>query len=102
MPAIGPYALQAAISAVHAEAQQASQTDWAQIVGLYDELVRVQPLPCKTDVRVGSRWWTICCSSRQCRNTISHTLRERTCAVGYTDSMRHACPTKRRLSELEA
>lgn len=44
-PAIGPYALQAAISAVHAEAKQAYQTDWAQIVGLYDELVRVQPSP---------------------------------------------------------
>jgi RNA polymerase sigma-70 factor, ECF subfamily len=41
----GPYALQAAISAVHAEAPTAAATDWAQIVGLYDVLVRVEPSP---------------------------------------------------------
>jgi RNA polymerase sigma-70 factor, ECF subfamily len=45
MPGIGPYALQAAISAVHAEAHHADQTDWGQIVGLYDELLRLQPTP---------------------------------------------------------
>jgi RNA polymerase sigma-70 factor (ECF subfamily) len=45
MPGIGPYALQAAISAVHAEAPHADQNDWAQIVGLYDELLRMQPTP---------------------------------------------------------
>lgn len=45
MSAIGPYVLQAAISAVHAEAKQANQTDWAQIVGLYDALLQVQPSP---------------------------------------------------------
>lgn len=45
MPGIGPYALQAAISAVHAEAPSADQTDWGQIVGLYDELLRMQPTP---------------------------------------------------------
>ena len=39
----GPYALQAAIGAVHAEATNASETDWRQIVGLYDVLLRVQP-----------------------------------------------------------
>ena len=39
----GPYALQAAIAAVHAEAQDAAKTDWAQIVGLYDVLLRVEP-----------------------------------------------------------
>ncbi|MCU1748342.1 RNA polymerase sigma factor [Pseudomonas sp. 6D_7.1_Bac1] len=41
----GPYCLQAAISAVHAEATTAEQTDWPQIVGLYDVLLRVQPSP---------------------------------------------------------
>jgi RNA polymerase sigma-70 factor, ECF subfamily len=41
----GPYILQAAIAAVHAEAPSASATDWAQIVGLYDVLVRVEPSP---------------------------------------------------------
>jgi RNA polymerase sigma-70 factor, ECF subfamily len=39
----GPYTLQAAIAAVHAEAPSAERTDWAQIVGLYDVLLRVEP-----------------------------------------------------------
>jgi RNA polymerase sigma-70 factor (ECF subfamily) len=42
---IGPYTLQAAISAVHAEAPDAAATDWNQIVGLYDVLARVEPSP---------------------------------------------------------
>ncbi|MFI5374206.1 MAG: RNA polymerase sigma factor [Candidatus Rokuibacteriota bacterium] len=42
---IGPYTLQAAISAVHAEAPTAAATDWGQIVGLYDVLVRADPSP---------------------------------------------------------
>jgi RNA polymerase sigma-70 factor (ECF subfamily) len=42
---IGPYTLQAAISAVHAETPTAAATDWAQIVGLYDVLVRADPSP---------------------------------------------------------
>jgi RNA polymerase sigma-70 factor (ECF subfamily) len=42
---IGPYTLQAAIAAVHAEAPIAAATDWSQIVGLYDVLVRAQPSP---------------------------------------------------------
>jgi RNA polymerase sigma-70 factor (ECF subfamily) len=37
--------LQAAIAAVHAEARTAGDTDWAQIVGLYDVLVRADPSP---------------------------------------------------------
>jgi RNA polymerase sigma-70 factor (ECF subfamily) len=41
----GPYTLQAAIAAVHAEASSASVTDWPQIVGLYDVLVRADPSP---------------------------------------------------------
>jgi RNA polymerase sigma-70 factor, ECF subfamily len=41
----GPYTLQAAIAAVHAEARDAGSTDWAQIVGLYDVLVRADPSP---------------------------------------------------------
>ncbi len=39
----GPYTLQAAIAAVHAEAPTPDATDWAQIVGLYDLLARVEP-----------------------------------------------------------
>ena len=42
---IGPYTLQAAIAAVHAEAASAEATDWVQIVGLYDVLERVDPTP---------------------------------------------------------
>ncbi len=41
----GPYTLQAAIAAVHAEAPDAAATDWAQIVGLYDVLLRVEGSP---------------------------------------------------------
>jgi RNA polymerase sigma-70 factor (ECF subfamily) len=41
----GPYTLQAAISAVHAEAPAADATDWPQIVGLYDVLMRADPSP---------------------------------------------------------
>jgi RNA polymerase sigma-70 factor (ECF subfamily) len=41
----GPYTLQASIAAVHAEAPSAAATDWAQIVGLYDVLVRAEPSP---------------------------------------------------------
>jgi RNA polymerase sigma-70 factor (ECF subfamily) len=41
----GPYCLQAAISAVHAEAPEVAATDWAQIVGLYDVLMRREPSP---------------------------------------------------------
>lgn len=41
----GPYSLQAAIVAVHAEAPSVEETDWAQIVGLYDVLMRLDPSP---------------------------------------------------------
>jgi RNA polymerase sigma-70 factor (ECF subfamily) len=41
----GPYSVQAAIAAVHAEAPSADATDWGQIVGLYDALMRQQPSP---------------------------------------------------------
>lgn len=42
---VGPYQLQAAIAAVHAEAATAEATDWAQIAGLYDVLLRIEPTP---------------------------------------------------------
>ena len=41
----GPYAIQAAIAAVHANAARADATDWAEIVGLYDVLLRATPSP---------------------------------------------------------
>jgi RNA polymerase sigma-70 factor (ECF subfamily) len=42
---VGPYQLQAAIAAVHAEAKTAEETDWRQIVALYSELMRIDPSP---------------------------------------------------------
>jgi RNA polymerase sigma-70 factor, ECF subfamily len=41
----GPYTIQAAIAAVHVEAPTAARTDWAEIVGLYDVLLGMQPSP---------------------------------------------------------
>jgi RNA polymerase sigma-70 factor (ECF subfamily) len=41
----GPYAIQAAIAALHAEAPSTAETDWAEIVGLYDVLLRSDPSP---------------------------------------------------------
>jgi RNA polymerase sigma-70 factor (ECF subfamily) len=41
----GPYSLQAAIAAVHAEAASAAATGWSEIVGLYDVLLRADPSP---------------------------------------------------------
>lgn len=42
---VGPYALQAAIAALHAEAPCADDTDWDEIVGIYDVLLRAEPSP---------------------------------------------------------
>jgi RNA polymerase sigma-70 factor (ECF subfamily) len=44
-PDPGPYALQAAIAAVHAEAARGEDTDWPQIAALYGVLARIQPSP---------------------------------------------------------
>ena len=41
----GPYCLQAAIAAVHAEAPSTQETDWSEIIGLYDVLSRLDPSP---------------------------------------------------------
>jgi RNA polymerase sigma factor (sigma-70 family) len=45
---IGPYQLQAAIAAVHAEAKRAEDTDWPQILALYGLLTRISPNPMVT------------------------------------------------------
>jgi RNA polymerase sigma-70 factor (ECF subfamily) len=44
-PGFGPYTLQAAIAAVHADSPNAAATDWRQIAGLYDVLARTDPTP---------------------------------------------------------
>jgi RNA polymerase sigma-70 factor (ECF subfamily) len=43
--AVGPYTIQAAIAAIHAESASAVATDWHQIVELYDTLLRIEPSP---------------------------------------------------------
>jgi RNA polymerase sigma-70 factor (ECF subfamily) len=45
VPSPGPYALQAAIVAEHAQATRASETNWKRIAQLYEELMRVRPTP---------------------------------------------------------
>ena len=45
---LGPYQLQAAIAAIHAEAERAEDTDWPQILALYDLLGRLSPNPIVT------------------------------------------------------
>ena len=42
---VGSYTLQAAIAAVHAQAESVAATDWREIVALYDQLLRIQPSP---------------------------------------------------------
>ncbi|GAB3874534.1 hypothetical protein GCM10029964_016660 [Kibdelosporangium lantanae] len=49
---LGPYQLQAAIAAVHAEAADAADTDWPQILALYDVLRRIAPGPMVTLNRI--------------------------------------------------
>ncbi|MBR7513742.1 RNA polymerase sigma factor, partial [Mycobacterium tuberculosis] len=44
-PGAGPYAVQAAIAALHAEAAAYEDTDWAQILALYRMLQRLDPSP---------------------------------------------------------
>nr|KEP24744.1 RNA polymerase subunit sigma-24 [Georgenia sp. SUBG003] len=41
----GPYQVQAAIAAVHSDAASAAETDWPQVLALYDQLVRIAPTP---------------------------------------------------------
>jgi RNA polymerase sigma-70 factor (ECF subfamily) len=41
----GPYQIQAAIAAVHSDARRAADTDWGQVVALYDQLLAVNPTP---------------------------------------------------------
>src|SRR5262249_55417924 len=44
-PPVGPYTIQAAIAAVHADAASTADTDWHEIVELYDALLRIEPSP---------------------------------------------------------
>jgi RNA polymerase sigma-70 factor, ECF subfamily len=41
----GPYQIQAAINAVHSDASRAAETDWTQILALYDQVLAINPTP---------------------------------------------------------
>jgi len=89
----GPYMIQAAIAGVHADAPFAAATDWAEIVGLYDVLSRVDPSPV-IELNRASPWR--CATARRrawlssipswiaaiCWTTVSRTPRARNCAGG--------------------
>ena len=105
----GPYTLQAAIAAVHAEAPTAAATDWAQIVGLYDVLVRADPSPVvelnravAVAMRDGPRrgWPSSTRSWRAATwpTTTWRTRRGRTCAGGWGERPKPAPPTSARSS----
>jgi hypothetical protein len=106
----GPYALQAAIAAVHAEAPTAAATDWAQIVGLYDLLLRLEPSPVvelNRAVAVAmhrrSRGGAGRCSTRSSAAAIWPTTTSRTppapiCAGAWAAPQRRGRPTDARSS----
>ena len=104
----GPYTLQAAIAAVHADAVSADATDWSEIVGLYDVLLRVDPSPVvelnravavamRDGAGSGSRAHRR--HPRARRSAVTTTWRMRrapTCAGGWAGPRRHARPTNAR------
>ena len=88
----GGYTLQAAISSVHAAAATAAATDWGEIVGWYDVLLKLEPTPsssstaplpsrCATGPRPASSSSTGCSSAASSPIIISRTRRARTCAA---------------------
>jgi RNA polymerase sigma-70 factor, ECF subfamily len=98
----GPYQLQAAINAVHADAATLEQTDWSQIVVLYDQLLSVTPTPvvalnraiaigevqgAAAALALGSSWtWT---------TTTRSTPQEPICFGGSAETARPRPPTNR-------
>ena len=106
----GPYTLQAAIAAVHAEAPSAAATDWGEIVGLYDVLLRAEPSPVvelnravavamrdgpggRPRARSTPSW-----RAAICRTTTWRTRRGRICAGGWAGRRKRAPPTQRALA----
>jgi RNA polymerase sigma-70 factor (ECF subfamily) len=92
---VGPFVLQAAIAAVHAEAPSTAETDWAQIVALYEVLRRVDPSPVvalNCAAALGMRCWSKAGST----TTTSLTPRVPTCSEGSASTSRRAPPTNER------
>ena len=99
-PTPGPYALQAAIAAVHAQAATAAATDWAKIVELYDTLLLVAHRPLSRSIaRWPSLWfrdrWLVLHSSMNFLpmswpTSIPSTLRAPISAAGWEEPTNHA------------
>ena len=121
----GPYQIQAAINAVHSDAPSTAETDWAQVVALYDQLMAVHPDPGggaeprggrRGAVRSGGRarrWstrstWTATTCTTRCAATCSpprprtrgdRRLREGPHPGQQRDRTRRAAPTPRQLEQ---
>ena len=100
----GTFALEAAIAAVHAEAARAEDTDWRQILGLYDQLYAQHPSPVVALNRAVAlsmadgppgrwRWWSGC--SRCSPTTSRGTSRERISCAGWAAATRRWPATSR-------
>jgi len=97
----GPYQLQAAVNAVHSETPTAADTDWAQILTLYDQLLAVAPTPVVALNRAVGRWprcsvrspaWPRWTPSTSTGTTFS-TPPGPTCFAGSAASRRRSRPT---------
>jgi RNA polymerase sigma-70 factor (ECF subfamily) len=93
----GPYALQAAIAAVHAEAPNAVATDWAQIVGLYDVLLGLDPSPVVELNRAVGVAMRDGAAAASLPITTWHMLPAPTCADVWARLVKHGRPTDERL-----
>ncbi len=97
----GPYALQAAIAAVHAQAPTAAATDWGQITALYGVLARVHPTPvvelnravCRADSSRVSRWWMSSISAASSPGITCCPSRGPSCCAGSAATPRPPSPT---------
>ncbi len=102
----GPYQLQAAIVAIHAEAPSYDETDWAEIVALYDRSTRSQPTPGgRAQPGAGARRAATAASRRSPRSsrwpsawpaTTSSTPLGASCCAGWAGSRRRVEPNRRR------
>lgn len=111
---IGPYTVQAAIAAVHAGAATWEETDWGEILGLYDLLLRLQPSPVvalNRAVAVGMRHGpadglaaveAVCANGDLENYYLAHAARAEFCErLGRRDDARRAFEQARRLTGQE-
>jgi RNA polymerase sigma-70 factor (ECF subfamily) len=89
----GPYQILAAIGAVHTSARDIRDTDWSQVVALYDQLVSLDPSPISTDPRW--RWQPSTVFSSGWPAITPTTRPAPTCCAGWAGARSHARPTTR-------